>query len=108
MAMAPIASVGWLSVNGVQPVPPLVVFHTPPPAVATRMVLELVGSTAIPVMRPLVSPSLVSPALSELSVVSAAGPSSVHVVEVRDEAGPLTPGVEAHLYGMRGGGAVWL
>jgi hypothetical protein len=54
--MAPIDNVTWLSVSAVQVVPPSVVFHTPPPAGDTKMVLADVGSGAIAVMRPLTFP----------------------------------------------------
>src|SRR5579864_3658069 len=41
-----------VSVRGVQCAPPLVVFHTPPPADAMYIVFGFVGSAARPVMRP--------------------------------------------------------
>jgi hypothetical protein len=46
-----------LSVSGFQVCPPSVVFHTPPPALAMKMVLASWGSVAIPVTRPLTGPA---------------------------------------------------
>ena len=84
MAMAPIDNVCWLSVIGTQFVPPLMVFHTPPPAAAIYMMLALVGSTAMPVIRPLTFPA----APFEFS---GCGPINVHVVGVSGILGADVP-----------------
>src|SRR5260370_2679404 len=52
MATAPMNSVDWPSVSGVQLLPPSVVLHTPPPAAAMNMRLALLGSGAMPTVRP--------------------------------------------------------
>src|SRR5437764_8211063 len=52
MAMAPMNRVLWLSVRGVQDWPASIVRHTPPPAVAMKIVLELLGEAAMAVIRP--------------------------------------------------------
>src|SRR5690349_9364564 len=72
--MDPIVSVDWLSVSGTQFVPPLTVFQTPPPAVATYRMLGFVGSPATPVMRPETTPP---PGVWPFKI--GAGPSGIHV-----------------------------
>src|ERR1044071_9374720 len=62
------------SVRGVQLVPPLVVFHTPPDAVAIYTVFASVGSTAIPTVRP---PAFAFP--DQNSLVIGLGPIIVHI-----------------------------
>src|ERR1041385_5878917 len=66
MAIDPVASEHWVSVSGVQEVPPLMLFQTPPCAAPTYMMSGLVGSMAIAVTRPASPPPI------------GAGPSAVH------------------------------
>ncbi len=60
MATQPIEYEPSPSKTGVQVVPALVVFHTPPEAAATYQVLGRVGSTAMSTMRP---PTVAGPML---------------------------------------------
>src|SRR3954447_25345316 len=52
IVIEPMKRVGWLSVSATQLLPPSIVFQTPPPGVATKMVLTSDGSAAIALTRP--------------------------------------------------------
>src|ERR1051325_3213062 len=73
MAREPIKSVGCPSGSGAQLVPPLLVFHMPPPAAATYIVFGSVGCAATALIRP---ETTVFPGACPLA--SGAGPSAVH------------------------------
>src|SRR5688572_6687133 len=71
-ATLPMKLMSCWSVSGVHALPPLVVFHTPPPAVATYHVLGSLGCVAMSSTRPEQNPNENAPQSS------GAGPMNVH------------------------------
>ena len=63
MAIAPIEWTGWSSKIGSQLMPPFVVFHTPPLAPPTEMILGSAQTASIAVTRPLMAAGPIDRAL---------------------------------------------
>src|SRR5258706_15510297 len=72
MATAPMFSVPTVSNTAAHELPPLVVFHTPPPPAATYRMLVLVGSMATLLTRPATLP------MAQPCMVMGDGPTEAH------------------------------